>query len=86
MTENERKIRSKPINCLAKGRNTLMAVFQEGIYDCSVNCKLFSLNTSKRHKLSEFPEGTAQLNPVNQGSGTVCRTETCSNQGAIGFS
>jgi len=82
----ERIIKAKPINCKARGRNTLEATFGEGIFDCAVNCKLFKLNPEKSHKLQDFPEGVAQLNPVNKGTGTVCRTETCENTGAIGFS
>lgn len=82
----ERIIKGTPLNCIASRGNNLTGVFPEGVYECKLRCKRFKLDENKKHKLPEIPANQAILNPVNQGTGTVCRTETCSNASAIGFS
>lgn len=82
----ERKIKGTPLNCFAPRGNTLTGVFPDGVYECKLKCKRFKLNPDKAYKLSELPENQAILNPVNQDTATVCRTETCGNAGPIGFS
>lgn len=81
----ERTITRIPLNCSVRG-NVLKATFPEGVYDCSVNCAVYKFRVATEYKLQKFPKWIARLSPVNQGTGTVCGTETCDNQGSTSVS